>query len=73
MPPGSVTNPIRTQNGIYVFQVRDRRLAPERPVTQISDAEREQVRKRLEEEQLQRLATRYLRDLRRSAFIDVRI
>ena len=73
MPPGTVTDPIRTQSGIYVFQVRERRLAPERPVTQISDAEREQVRKRLEEEQLQRLATRYLRDLRRSAFIDVRI
>jgi peptidyl-prolyl cis-trans isomerase SurA len=73
MPPGTVTSPIRTQNGIYVFQMRDRRLAPERPVTQITDAEREQTRKRLEEEQLQRLATRYLRDLRRSAFIDVRM
>jgi hypothetical protein len=31
------------------------------------------MRQRLEDEQLQRLATRYLRELRRDAFIDVRM
>ncbi len=73
MPAGSVTDPIRTPTGFYVFQVRDRRLTATQPLAQVTDAQRQQVRQQLEEEQLQRQATRYLRDLRRSAFIDVRI
>jgi hypothetical protein len=31
------------------------------------------VRQRLEREQIERLAARYLRDLRRDAFVDIRL
>ena len=71
MQPGQLSDPIRTPAGIHIIGVRDRRKATE--VAALTDIDREAVRQQLQEEQLQRLATRYLRDLRRSAFIDIRL
>lgn len=67
---GEVSEPIRTPAGMHLIQLRDRRIASSASAV---DASPEEVRQRLEEEQLQRLANRYLRDLRRSAYIDIRL
>ncbi|MCS7267111.1 MAG: peptidylprolyl isomerase [Geminicoccaceae bacterium] len=68
LPKGGVSAPVRGPEGVHLFLVRDRR-----PVAVTNNAEREaQVRRRLEIEQLQRLADRRLRELRRRAYIDIR-
>lgn len=74
--PGQLAPPLRTANGIQIFLVRDaRRLPGDEPAAAAAPdaATREAVRQRLIEEQTQRLANRYLRDLRLDAFIDVRL
>lgn len=68
LEPGQVSDPILGPNGVQIVLVRDRRAAAEG-----GPAERDRVRQALEQEQLERLATRYLRDLRRDAFVDVRL
>ena len=50
------------------FEACDRRSAEAPGV-----ADRDGVKQTLEQEQLERQASRYLRDLRRDAFIDVRL
>ena len=68
LPVGQVSDPIVSAAGIHIFLVRDQRL-------RAADAavDREAVRQTLEQQQLERQAGRYLRDLRRDAFVDVRI
>ncbi len=61
------TKPERTKNGFRVLMVCERKTSD--AVTQ----QREQIRDRLTDDRLSISARRYLRDLRRSAFIDVRI
>jgi peptidyl-prolyl cis-trans isomerase SurA len=69
--PGEVSEPIRGPAGVLILQVRDIRDAG--GATPAADgADRQRTRERLIEEQTQRLASRYLRDLRRDAFIDIR-
>jgi peptidyl-prolyl cis-trans isomerase SurA len=72
--PGQITEPIRTPNGIQILMVRDARAesGPATPVA-VDAATRNRIRDRLVDEQTQRLANRYLRDLRRNAFVDIRI
>lgn len=69
MQPGQVSDPIPSPAGVHIFQLRDRRQASASAGT----AERERVRQILEQEQLERSATRYLRNLRKDAFIEVRL
>jgi peptidyl-prolyl cis-trans isomerase SurA len=66
--PGQVSDPIAGPNGVQIFQVRDHRVQAAEGA-----AERARVRQSLEQEQLERQASRYLRDLRRDAFVDVRL
>jgi peptidyl-prolyl cis-trans isomerase SurA len=78
LAPGEVSPPVRSNAGYHLFLLRDRRTpsggggedgAPAgRP-----EVDRERIAERLEEQQIQRLARRYLRDLRADAFIDVRL
>ena len=65
---GQVSEPIASAAGIHIFLVRDQRAR-----TDGGAADRESVRLTLEQQQLERQASRYLRDLRRDAFVDVRI
>jgi peptidyl-prolyl cis-trans isomerase SurA len=55
-------------NGVQIFHLRDRRA--EAPA---AAADRDRIRQSIEQEQLERQATRYLRELRREAFVDVRL
>lgn len=66
LPVGEVSQPLRSPAGIHLLMVCDRE-EPE------SLASREEVAQRLEEEQLDRLARRHLRDLRKEAFVEVRL
>ena len=62
-----ISAPLRTQQGVVLFMVCDR----EAEVAELPG--RDQIQKRLEFEKLDLLARRYMRDLRRAAFVDVRI
>ena len=68
LPVGQVSDPIVSPAGVHIFMVRDQR-------TRQAEAagDREAVRQRLEQQQLERQASRYLRNLRRDAFVDVRL
>lgn len=67
LPVAEISPPLEGPSGIYLIMVCDRRdpagLVPER----------EQISERLQNERLDRLARRYLRDLRKQAFVEVRL
>lgn len=71
LEPGSVARPVRAFDGYYIVSLIDRR-------TVLSDApaaglDREAIRQEIGQRRLEMLARRYMRDLHRSAFINVRI
>ena len=68
LPVGQISDPIVSAAGVHIFQVRDQRAQ-----AATGAADREAVRQAIEQQQLERQASRYLRDLRREAFVDVRI
>ncbi len=61
---GEVTPPLRGPLGIHLLTLCSRGGA---------EGERQRIRLELEREQVQRLANRYLRDLRKSAYIEIRL
>jgi peptidyl-prolyl cis-trans isomerase SurA len=67
LPVGQLSEPLQGPAGIHLIMVCDRRGAVQ------SVPQRDNIAQRLEAEQLDRLARRYLRDLRQQAFVDVRI
>ncbi|TVQ35126.1 MAG: peptidylprolyl isomerase [Geminicoccaceae bacterium] len=68
---GEVSAPLRTPDGVYLFRRLSQRTAGER--IEADAAMREQVVQRLREDAMERLAARYLRNLRQEAFIDLRL
>ncbi|WGF86919.1 peptidylprolyl isomerase [Marinivivus vitaminiproducens] len=70
LPVGAISQPVRGPAGVHLLMVCDRR--GELPVVALQ-ADREQIRRQLESAQLENLARRSLRDLRREAFVDVRV
>lgn len=68
LPDGKPSNPIRTKQGIIIIMVCEREggSAP-------TGDERKKVKQMLEDARMDLAAQRYLRDLRRSAFVDLRI
>ncbi|MGI9421537.1 MAG: peptidylprolyl isomerase [Geminicoccaceae bacterium] len=75
LPIGEISPPLQGPGGVHLLMVCDRRggavVAAE--TDGLSEEERQKVVQQLERERLDRLARRYLRDLRKQAFIDVRI
>ncbi len=71
LPALKPSQPLRTEDGVIVLMVCER----EAPVQETLDRadHRRQVEQRLADERLNLSARQYLRDLRRSAFVDVRI
>jgi peptidyl-prolyl cis-trans isomerase SurA len=67
LPIGQVSAPLDGPTGVHLLMVCDRR-EPE-----AAAPEREQIAERLERERVDRLARRYLRDLRKQAFVEVRL
>ena len=66
---GEIGEPIASPAGVHVFLLRDRRAVG----AGAGEEDRAATRERLEREQLERAANRYLRDLRRDAYIDIRV
>ncbi|MGI9493951.1 MAG: peptidylprolyl isomerase [Geminicoccaceae bacterium] len=74
LPVGEISQPMQGPAGVHLLMVCDRRGdGVEEQVDLASDEEREKLAQNLERERLDRLARRYLRDLRKEAFIDVRL
>lgn len=77
LEPSRLSPPFRGPLGVQMLMVCDRQgreetvEAPAPPPRPALTAE--QMRNRLEDEQLERLATRYMRELRKDAFIDIRL
>jgi peptidyl-prolyl cis-trans isomerase SurA len=67
LPVGQLTEPLQGPAGIHLIMVCDRRGAVQ------SVPQRDEIADRLDSEQLDLLARRYLRDLRKQAFVDIRI
>lgn len=68
LPVGRASTPQDTPEGIRILMVCDRKEA-----TTITQPTREQIRRNLEDERMSMLARRYIRDLRRAAFIEFRV
>ncbi|MEE8445071.1 MAG: hypothetical protein V3S44_06950, partial [Alphaproteobacteria bacterium] len=68
LTPGQMTAPMRSNNGDIVMFMVCERVAPRENLP-----DRDKIRELLEREKLDFLARRYLRDLRRAAFLDVRV
>jgi peptidyl-prolyl cis-trans isomerase SurA len=67
LPVGQVSAPLEGPAGIHLLMVCDRRDA------QTNSPQREQIAEQLRRERVDRLARRYLRDLRKEAFVEVRL
>ena len=67
---GEVSPPLRGPAGIHLLMVCERRGGQEGAG---SGLDRDAIEQRLENERIERLARRYLRDLRKQAFVEVRI
>ena len=67
LPVGEVSAPLEGPGGIHLLMVCDA------PRAAGAGAEREQIAQRLEQERTERLARRHLRDLRKEAFVEVRL
>lgn len=67
LPVGRPSSPVDTAEGIEVVMVCDRTES-----LTVSEPSREQVRRTIEDERMDMLARRYLRNLRRQAILDIR-
>jgi peptidyl-prolyl cis-trans isomerase SurA len=67
LPIGQLSEPLLGPAGVHLIMVCDRRGAVQ------SAPQRDEIAERLESEQIDRLARRYLRDLRTQAFVDIRL
>ncbi|HEX6103075.1 MAG TPA: peptidylprolyl isomerase [Alphaproteobacteria bacterium] len=68
MQEGQISGPIRAAGGYYILQLRG-----QRSITEDAQPDREEVRRVLLNQQLELLARRYMRDLRRDAFVEIRV
>lgn len=68
MRDGEIVGPLRAAGGYYILQLRGQRT-----VAEDTQPDREEVRRLLTNQRLELLARRYLRDLRRDAFVEIRV
>ncbi|HJO74485.1 MAG TPA: hypothetical protein QGH84_04665, partial [Rhodospirillales bacterium] len=71
LPPLKASRPLRTPDGVIVLMVcrREEAKSPELAVEDL----RESIAGRLRNERLSILARQYLRDIRRTAFVEIRL
>ena len=67
LDPGTIAGPIRSDGGFHILRVLDRR-----EVRPDDNQTREQIVDRIVRDRLDVLARGYLRDLRRTAYVDIR-
>jgi parvulin-like peptidyl-prolyl isomerase len=69
MSPGDVRGPIRTSRGWHVIQLVERKSGGLRPFEEV----KEQLRKQLYDEQVEKATQSWLKELRKRAHVDVRL
>jgi peptidyl-prolyl cis-trans isomerase SurA len=69
MDPGDVRGPIRTERGWHVVQLVERQAGGLKPLAEVKD----QIRKELYDQEVQKATQSWLRELRKKAHIDVRL
>jgi peptidyl-prolyl cis-trans isomerase SurA len=69
LEPGQTSPPIVQKNGVGVIMMCEKVAAPSAPTV----PSRDEIAETLMRQRLETLARRYLRDLRRTAFVDVRV
>ncbi len=67
LPVGQVSAPVQGPSGIHLLMVCDRHDPA------VDSPQRDQIAQQLQRERVDRLARRYLRDLRKEAFVEVRL
>ncbi len=70
---GEISTPLQGPGGVHLLMVCERRGGEQVETEDASEEDRQKITQQLERERLDRLARRYLRDLRKQAFIDVRL
>lgn len=73
LPKGEISAPLQGPGGVHLLMVCDRRGGDQAGDDDVTEEERQKIAQQLERERLDRLARRYLRDLRKQAFIDIRL
>ncbi|MDB4969995.1 MAG: PpiC-type peptidyl-prolyl cis-trans isomerase [Myxococcales bacterium] len=68
MEPGDVRGPIRTERGFVILQLVERKSGDLRPYEEIKD----QLRKQLYDQQVEKAQQSWLRELRKRAHVDIR-
>ena len=69
LQPGQASQPIVQKNGVGVIMVCEKAAAPSAPTIPTRD----EIGETLTRQRLDTLARRYMRDLRRTAFVDLRV
>jgi peptidyl-prolyl cis-trans isomerase SurA len=67
MQTDGITSPIRSEGGFHILKVLD-----ERPLAESTGQSRDDISTRIMRDRLDSLARGYLRELRRSAYVDIR-
>jgi peptidyl-prolyl cis-trans isomerase SurA len=73
LPVGEISAPLQGPGGVHLLMVCERRGGEANDAEIASEEDRREIAEQLERERLDRLARSYLRDLRKQAFIDIRI
>lgn len=73
LPKGEISAPLQGPGGVHLLMVCDRRGGDQAGDDDVTEEDRQKIAQQLERERLDRLARRYLRDLRKQAFIDIRL
>lgn len=69
LPKGQVSKLLHTATGYHLFKVEDRRAIPQRPLGEVA----EELRQRIQNDSVLKERDNYLRTLRKSARIDVKL
>jgi peptidyl-prolyl cis-trans isomerase SurA len=69
LPPGGVSDVVRTGAGVQILKVEERRGGGVRPFDEV----KEEIRNRLVNEQVESYRTQYVAELRKDAVVDVRL
>jgi peptidyl-prolyl cis-trans isomerase SurA len=69
MAPGDVRGPVRTARGWHVLELVERKAGSLRPFDEV----KEQIRRQLSEQQLEKAMQSWLKELRKKAHVDIRL
>ena len=67
LQPDAIAGPIRSEGGFHILKLLD-----QRQVAQNGEESRDHISNRILRERLDNMARGYLRELRRSAYVDIR-